>query len=86
MSMLNCDLNDPEVQESLHFLMVSKEEKAKAQAQPVDGKKSCWIAEPREGFIAAEIQSVRADAITVRTCKGDTVTLKCVAHGGKSIF
>jgi myosin heavy chain 6/7 len=76
MSMLNCDLNDPEVQESLHFLMVSKEEKAKAQAQPFDGKKSCWIAEPREGFIAAEIQSVRADAITVRTCKGDTVTLK----------
>lgn len=75
MAMINCDMNDPEVQESLYYLMVSKEEKVKTQAQAFDGKKNCWIPEPKEGYISAEIQSIKADNITVKTSKGDVLML-----------
>lgn len=75
MANINCDMNDPEVQESLHYLMVSKDEKIKTQAQPFDGKKNCWIPEPKEGYISADIQSIKADNITVKTSKGDVFNL-----------
>jgi myosin heavy chain 6/7 len=67
------DLNDPEVIESLRYLLVSKEEKVKTQARPFDGKKNCWIPEQKEGFIAAEIQSTKGDEITVKSYKGEVL-------------
>lgn len=70
------DMNDPEVIESLKYLLVPQMEKIKLQAQPFDGKKQCWVAEPKEGFIAAEIQSTKGEEVTVKTSKNETVTLK----------
>ena len=65
------DMNDPEVIESLSYLLVSKEEKIRTQAKAFDGKKNCWIPEAKEGFIAAEIQSIKGDEVSVKTEKGE---------------
>ena len=61
------DMNDPEVIESLKYLLVSREEKVKTQARKFDGKKNCWIPEPKEGYIAAEIQKTTGDLVSVKT-------------------
>lgn len=65
------DMNDPEVIESLKYLVIPQAEKIKMQATPFDGKKNCWIPEPKEGFIAAEIQSTKGEEVTVKTSKGE---------------
>ena len=65
------DMNDPEIIESLKFLLIPKEEKIKMQAQPFDGKKQCWIPDHKEGFLAAEIQSTKDEEVTVKTSKGE---------------
>lgn len=70
------DMNDPEVVESLKYLLVPTAEKIKLQAQPFDGKKQCWVPEAKEGFIAAEIQSTKGEEVTVKTGKGETLTFK----------
>ena len=70
------DMNDPEVIESLKYLLVTKEEKIKMQAQPFDGKKNCWIPDHKEGFVAAEIQSTKGEEVTVKNGKGELVTIK----------
>jgi myosin heavy chain 6/7 len=69
------DLNDPEVMESLHYLLVSKEEKMRTQARPFDGKKNVWVPDKVEGFLAAEIQSIKGEEVTVKTSKGDVLTI-----------
>ena len=66
-------MNDPEVVESLHYLLVSKEERMKTQARPFDGKKNCWVPESKEGYVAAEIQSTKGEEVTVKTSKGDVI-------------
>ena len=70
------DMQDPEVIESLKYLLVPKEEKMRTQARPFDGKKNCWIPEHKEGFIAAEIQSTKGEEITVKTSKGEVIYRK----------
>ena len=65
------NIADPEIIESLKYLLVSREEKMKMQAQPFDGKKNCWIPDPKEGFVAAEIQSTKGEEVTVKTNKGE---------------
>ena len=65
------DMNDPEVIESLKFLLVPKEERIRAQAQPFDGKKNCFVPEHKEGFIPAVITGKEGNLIVVRTSKGD---------------
>ena len=70
------DMNDPEIVESLKYLLIPQADKIKAQAQPFDGKKACWIPEHKEGFIAAEIISTKGEEVTVKTSKGETVTVK----------
>ena len=65
------DINDPEVVESLKYLLIPKEEKIKAQSQPFDGKKQCWVPDHKEGFLAAEIQSTKGDDVTVKTSKNE---------------
>ena len=67
------DMNDPEVAESLRYLLVPKDEKIRTQAKPFDGKKNCWIPEHKEGFIAAEIQSTKGEEVTVKNCKGEVI-------------
>ncbi len=72
------DMNDPEVIESLKFLMVPKEEKIKTCAKPFDGKKNVFIRDAKEGFVDAVIQSEDAakGTVTCKNAKGDVVTVK----------
>ncbi|CAF3919996.1 unnamed protein product [Rotaria sp. Silwood2] len=70
------DHNDPEVVEAMKYLMLPPEEKIKLQAQPFDGKKACWVPDPKESYVAGEIVSTKGDDVTVKNPKGETVTLK----------
>ena len=65
------DPNDPEFQESLKYLALPAEEKLKLRSQPFDAKKACWVPDPKESFIAAEIESTKDDQVTVKTSKGE---------------
>jgi myosin heavy chain 6/7 len=66
------DMNDPEVIESLKYLLVPKEERIRVQAQPFDGKKNCFVPDHKEGFLPAEVQSTEDDGtVVVRTSKGE---------------
>ncbi|EFP05608.1 hypothetical protein GCK72_018221 [Caenorhabditis remanei] len=64
--------NDP----GFPFLGMSREAKAAASARPFDSKKNCWIPDPEDGFVAAEIQSTTGDQVTVVTVKGNQITVK----------
>lgn len=66
-------MNDPEVIESLRYLLVPKEERIRDTAKPFDSKKNCFVADAKEGYVAAEIQE-RNDAkgeVTVKTVSGE---------------
>jgi hypothetical protein len=65
------DPNDPEFQESMKYLALPSEEKIKLRSQPFDAKKACWIPDPKDSFIAAEIESTKDDQVTVKTAKGE---------------
>ena len=67
------DMNDPEVIESLKFLLVPKEERIQAQARPFDGKKNVFVPDHKEGYIAATIESAdeKSGKTKVKTYKGD---------------
>ena len=72
-----CDLNDPEVIESLRYLLVPKEEKIRLSSLPFDAKKACFVADKAEGFVAAEIQSEDEanSMVTVKTCQKGEVNI-----------
>ncbi len=70
-------MKDPEVIESLKYLLVPKEEKMKTQARPFDGKKNCWIPEAKEGFVPAEIQSEKTDKVVVKLASGEVFISFC---------
>ncbi len=50
-------------------LVVPKKLLAEAQAKPFDGKKNCWIPHEKEGFLEAEIQTIKGEEITVKVIK-----------------
>ena len=64
------DPNDPEFVESMKYLALPSEEKIKLRSQAFDAKKACWIPDPKESFVAAEIESTKDDQVTVKTSKG----------------
>ena len=72
------DMNDPEVIESLRYLLVPKEERIRDTARPFDSKKNCFVADLKEGFIAAEIDSRHdeKDEVTVKTVSGEVILFK----------
>lgn len=70
------NLNDPEVVESLKYLLVPQADKIKYQSQPFDAKKNFWCPDKTDGFVACELQSEKGDQVTVKTSKGETVNLK----------
>ena len=71
------DMNDPEVIESLKYLIVSKEEKIATSALPYDGKKNVFVRDHKEGFVAAEIQSEDAKGmVTVKKANGEVFKKK----------
>ena len=65
------DPNDPEFLEAMKYLALPAEEKIKLRSQPFDAKKACWVPDPKESFIGAEIQSTKDDQVTVKTSKGE---------------
>lgn len=65
------DPNDPEFQEAMKYLALPSDEKIKLRSQPFDAKKSCWIPDPKESYIAAEIEETKGDQVTVKTSTGE---------------
>jgi len=65
------DHNDPEVVEAMKYLVLPPEEKIKLQAQPFDGKKACWVPDPKESYVAGEIVSTKGEEVTVKSAKGE---------------
>ena len=66
--MSSFDVNDPD------FLYLAVDRK-KLMKEPTtyDAKKSCWVPDDKEGFIAAEIQSTKGDEITVKTSNNEVI-------------
>ncbi|KAF3813902.1 hypothetical protein GH733_017934 [Mirounga leonina] len=58
------------------FLAPLEKERIEAMNKPYDIKKSCWVKDEKEGFIAGEIQSEQGEQVTVKTINNQTVTLK----------
>ena len=69
-------LDDPEVIESLRYLLVPKEERIRCQAQPFDAKKQCFAPEHKEGFVAVEITGKEGNMVNVKTAKGEIMKVK----------
>jgi hypothetical protein len=55
----------------MKYLALPAEEKIKLRSQPFDAKKACWVPDPKESFIAADIESTKDEQVTVKTCKGE---------------
>ena len=68
--MMSVDPNDPEVIESLTYLLVSKEERIQTQTRPFDGKKNVFVHCAKEGYVPAEIIESDGKIATCRTEKG----------------
>ena len=64
-------LDDPEVIESLKYLLVPKIERIKNSAQPFDGKKQCFVPDHKDGFLPAEITGKEGALVVVKTQKGE---------------
>ena len=62
-------LDDPEVIESLRYLLVPKSERIATQARPFDGKKNCFVPDHHEGFLTGEITGKEGALILVRNSK-----------------
>ena len=65
------DPNDPEFIAAMKFLALPQEEKIKLRSQAFDAKKACWIPDPKESFVAAEIESTKDDQVTCKTGTGE---------------
>ena len=70
---MNVDPNDPEVIESLTFLLVPREEKIQTNARPFDPKKNVFVHDNKEGFIDGIIVSEDGDKVTVKKKNGDVI-------------
>uniref|UniRef100_A0A8D3A171 Myosin-7-like n=1 Tax=Scophthalmus maximus TaxID=52904 RepID=A0A8D3A171_SCOMX len=58
------------------FLVPTEKERLDAMNKPYDIKRSCWVKDQKEAFVAGEIQSEDGDKVTVKTTKNTTVTVK----------
>ncbi|MFH4975774.1 hypothetical protein AB6A40_002483 [Gnathostoma spinigerum] len=64
--------NDP----GWKFLRQSREQMIADQSKPYDSKKNVWIPDAEEGYIEAEVKSVKGDSVTVVTAHANEITLK----------
>ncbi|KAK3852426.1 hypothetical protein Pcinc_040988 [Petrolisthes cinctipes] len=53
---------DPDPSE---YLYISMEMKMADATKPYDSKKSCWVADAKDGFVEGEIQGTKGDLVTV---------------------
>ena len=67
------DMNDPEVIESLKYLLIPKEEKIRMQAQPFDSKKNFFVVDKEEGYIPAIIDKEDGDNVTLTNRNGKVI-------------
>ncbi|XP_011799339.1 PREDICTED: myosin-4-like [Colobus angolensis palliatus] len=58
------------------FLAPPEKERIEAMNKPYDIKRSCWVKDEKEGFVAGEIQSEQGDQVTVKTITNQTLTVK----------
>ncbi|XP_054616465.1 myosin-16-like isoform X1 [Dunckerocampus dactyliophorus] len=58
------------------FLAPSDKERMDAMNKPYDIKRSCWVKDEKEAFVAGEIQSEDGDKVTIKTAKNTMVTIK----------
>ncbi len=63
------DMNDPEVIESLKYLLVPKAEKIRLAAMPYSSVKNFFVPCKDEGYECAEITKEEGDNITLMTRK-----------------
>ncbi|ESO82019.1 hypothetical protein LOTGIDRAFT_198383 [Lottia gigantea] len=59
---MSFDPQDPEFE----YLAVDRKKLMREQTQTFDGKKACWVPDPKNRFAAAEIQSTKGEEITVK--------------------
>ena len=53
------------------YLFVSLEQKRIDQSKPYDGKKACWVADEKEGYVLGEIKATKGDMVTVSLPGGE---------------
>nr|XP_056707484.1 myosin-4 [Euleptes europaea] len=58
------------------FLRKSEKERIEAQNKPFDAKTSVFVVDPKESFVKGIIQSREGGKVTVKTEKGESVTVK----------
>jgi len=63
------DMNDPEIVESLKYLLVPKSEKIRMAAMPYSSTKNFFVPCKEEGYECAEITDEDGDNITLMTRK-----------------
>ena len=63
------DMNDPEVIDSLKYLLIPREEKIRLAAMPYSSTKNFFVPCKEEGYECAEITKEDGDNITLMTRK-----------------
>ncbi|KAM7372302.1 hypothetical protein PAMP_009481 [Pampus punctatissimus] len=58
------------------FLVPTEKERLDAMNKPYDIKRSCWVKDEKEAFIAGNIQSEDGDKVTIKTTKNTMVSVK----------
>ncbi|XP_033213889.1 myosin heavy chain, muscle isoform X10 [Belonocnema kinseyi] len=58
------------------YLFVSLEQKRIDQSKPYDGKKACWVADEKEGYVLGEIKATKGELVTVTLPGGETKDFK----------
>ncbi|NWU97028.1 MYSS protein, partial [Upupa epops] len=62
--------------EAAPYLRKSEKERIEAQNKPFDAKTSVFVVHPKESFVKGTIQSRESGKVTVKTEKGETLTVK----------
>ncbi|CAD5211296.1 unnamed protein product [Bursaphelenchus okinawaensis] len=67
---------DHEKDPGWQYLRLTREQMLEEQSKPYDSKKNCWVPDPEDGYVAAEIKSTSGDDVTVVSSKGNEITMK----------
>jgi len=62
-----------DVDPAFKYLTVDRK-KMMMEARPYDGKKACWVPDPKEGFTRAEILSTKGEEVSVKLDKDNAVS------------
>ena len=67
------DMNDPEVIDSLKYLLIPKDEKIRTSARPFDSKKNFFVPHKTEGYLTAEVISEDGDNVTLINSQNEVI-------------